>query len=488
MAYSSGTISSLLKKMQALGVQEGGELRPDSASDAPDLNEIQVIHQAKQFVEVEETLRTDLFVDAEKKLSEIDQKLESIEASCNSNLDHDLLEGAFHSALSEEENSLVNACAKEMESRAALNSYKTRNQISYPAHYPPDQLFHFSMLIMFVAIETVVNAFFYQGSSGLLGGAIVALAISVVNMTIAAALGSTYRYTNMPDIKDKVTGYTAIIAFIILAFVLNLIFSTFRVQYELVQQQVIQENLSEPSTAMLVVAFKTAVRDAFRVFIFEFPDIDVMSFVLFFVGVICSCFAFWKGYTQDDKYPGYGAMDRRHKSAEAIFNSAKERAFQAAVLKVQQIAKEVEDLRSSLVASQRNSHALKAQIQAAQSSFDGNVRKIQGELNLVIEAYRGANRATRTTPAPNYFETIPNITPLENNERLDKLVLCVDNLSIKSKSIADNKLNLLSDKLQTIRSRIHTLVQEEFQKYLQTISKNATIALRSQGQVNSMVN
>lgn len=486
MAYSSGSISSLLKKLEKLGVKEGGELRPDSASEVPDLNEITVIHQAKHFVEVEETIRTDSFVDAEKKLSEIEQKLESIEATCNSNLDHDLLEGAFQSALSEEENLLVSTCAKEMESRAALNSFKTRNQISDPAHYPPDQLFHFSMLIMFVVIETVVNAFFYQGSSGLLGGAVVALAISVVNMTLAAALGSTYRYANLPELKDKVTGYAGIIAFIILAFVLNLIFSTFRVQYEIVQQQVIQDNLTEPSTAMLVVAFKTAVGDAFRVFILEFPDIDVMSFVLFFVGVLCSCLAFWKGYTQDDKYPGYGAMDRRHKAAEKIFNDAKERAFQAAVTKVHQIAKEVEDLRSSLVTSQRNSHALKAQIQAAQSSFDGSVRKIQGELNLVIEAYRGANRATRTTPAPRYFESTPNITPSENNERLNKLISCVDDLSIKSKGIADNKLTLLSDKLQIIRSRIHTLVKEEFQKYLQTITQNATIALRTQGQVQGL--
>jgi hypothetical protein len=237
---------------------------------------------------------------------------------------------------------------------------------------------------------------------------------------------------------------------------------------------------------MLVVAFKTAVGDAFRVFILEFPDIDVMSFVLFFIGVICSCIGFWKGYTQDDKHPGYGAMDRRHKAAEKIFNDAKERAFQAAVTKVHQIEKEVEDLRSSLVTSQRNSHALKAQIQAAQSSFEGNVRKIQGELNLVIEAYRGANRATRTTTAPRYFECPPNITPIENNERLHKLISCVDDLSIKSKGIADNKLTLLSDQLQLIRSRIHTLVKEEFQKYLQTITENATIALRTQGQVQGL--
>jgi ElaB/YqjD/DUF883 family membrane-anchored ribosome-binding protein len=485
MGYTAGSISELRKQMEELGVKEGGFLRPDSASDSPDLNEIKVVLQAKQFGEAEESDRTDSFVDAEKKISDIDQKIEAIEAACNSNLEHDLLEGAFHSALSKEEHSLVTACARELEARAALNSFKTRNQISDPAHYPPDQLFHFAFLIMFVVIETVVNAFFYQGSSGLLGGAVVALSVSVVNMSLAAALGSMYRYVNLPDLKEKITGYAGLIAFIVLALVLNLIFSTFRVQYELLQQQVIQENLADPTTAMLVAAFRTAVSDAFRVFVLEFPEIDVMSFVLFFVGAICSCLAFWKGYSHDDKHPGYGEMDRRHKATELAFTNAKDQAFNAAVDKVHQIANEVDELRTSLIASQRNSHALKAQVQGAQSIFDGNVRKIQGELNLVIEAYRGANKATRSTPAPKYFEQQSNITPEVNNERIENLLESIDKLSTKSKTVADEKVTLLGNKLQQIRSRIHQLVQDEFQRYMETIRQSATASLRAHGQVQN---
>jgi len=482
VTYTSGKISDLRKKMESLGVKEGGALRPDASSNSPDLNEITVILEAKQFVEVEESIRTDAFLEAEKKLTEIDQRLESIEATCNSSLNHDLLEGAFQSALSKEENALVVACAKEMESHAALNSFKTRNQISDPAHYPADQLFHFSLLIMFVAIETVINAFFYQGSSGLLGGAVVALSISAVNMSLAAALGCLYRYVNLPKTREKITGYSGIIFFVILALVLNLIFSTFRVQYELVQQRVIQDNLSEPTTVMLVVAFRTAVADAFRVFLLEFPDIDVLSFVLFFIGIICSCLAFWKGYTYDDKHPGYGDMDRRHKTAAKLYNFVKDQSFNSAVEKVHQVLKEVEDLRASLISSQRNSYTLKAQIQGAQSSYEGNIKKIQGELNLVIEGYRGANKATRTTPAPAYFDKLPIIIPEDSGADLQKLISATDQLSQKSKSVADEKLILLSDKLQLIRTRIHQLVQEEFQKYLKTITKSATVALRAHGQ------
>lgn len=484
MSYETDAIAKLRKKMEELGVKEGGALRPDSAATAPDLNEMRVIASAKQYVSKEEALLTDAFVEAEKKISDIDQKVEVIEASCNSILDHDLLDGAFKSALSKEENTLVNTCARELEARAILNSFRTRNDIIDLARYPADQLFHFSLLILFVVIETVVNAFFYQGSSGLLGGAIVALAVSVVNMVTAAFLGSMYRYSNLKDTTDKVVGYGAVASFVVLAIVLNLIFSTFRVQYEILQTQVLQNNLPEPTTAMLIIAFKTAVMDAFRVFLFEFPDVDVMSFLLFFVGILCSGLAFWKGYTHDDKYPHYGVMDRHHKKADYEFQLAKQRAFEAAVVKVHQVAEEVEASRDALIAAQRNSNALKAQIQGAKASFDGNVRKIQGELNLVIESYRAANKATRTTNAPNYFETLPIVIPAQDDERLNKLISAVEKLSAKANEVADSKVSELSNKLHEIRDRINQLVQAEFQKYLNTIIEKATVSLRAHGQIH----
>ena len=483
MAFSSGTISNSCKKMERLGVSEGGANRPDAAAESPDLNEVKVIVQAKQCIEIEESIRTDAFVDVEKKIRDIDQKIEAIHSSCNSILEHDLLEGAFETALSKEEQSLISTCSKELEARAALNSFKTRNQISEPAHYPQDQLFHFSLLILFIAIETAINAFFYQGSSGLLGGAVVALSVSVVNMGIAASLGSMYRYANLPDTKEQVTGYSGLVGFIILAVVLNLIFSTFRVQYELLQTQVLQDNLPEPTTAMLVTAFKTAVADAFRVFIFEFPDVDVMSFILFFVGVLCSIIAFWKGYTHDDKHPHYGKIDRIHKAAEKKFSEAKKRAFDIAVATVHNVSEQIESSRDALISAQRNTGALKAQVQGAQASYDGNIRKIQGELELVIETYRGANKATRATSAPTYFSIKPNVIPEENNGKTECLIMEIEKLSLKAKNFSEDKVSLLNDKLHEVRSKINQLVQSEFQKYLSVIVDKATVALRANGQV-----
>lgn len=481
MAFKQGSISEQCKKMETLGVTEGGSLRPSSDAESPDLHEVKVIRQAKQFVEAEESNRTDSFVDAEKKISDLDQKLDVINTSCDSILSHDLLEGAFQTALSKEEFTLIGSCARELEARSALNRYRTINQIHDPAHYPSDQLWHMSFLILFIAIETVVNAWFYEGASGLIGGAVVALSVSVTNMFIAAGLGFTYRYVNLPSTKDKVTGYAGLIAFIVLAFVLNLIFATFRVQYELLQNELLEKNLAAATPTMLIHALKTAVGEAFRVFVFEFPQIDMNSLILFLVGVVFSIIAFWKGYTLDDKHPGYGAMDRRHKAAENEYKEAKDRAFNAAVAKVHEVADQVEQLRASLISSQKNSNALKAQIQSAQATFDANVRKIQGELNLVIESYRGANKATRAVPPPKYFNELPVVTPAEDTKRVEELLGSVETLSEKSKSIADEKVSLLSLKLQAIQKKINELIQDEFQKYLAYILEKANQSLKLQG-------
>jgi len=483
MSFSAGTITELSKKMESLGVSEGGSNRPDAAAESPDLNEIKVIAQAKKHIELEESSRIDVFVEVEKKAYDIEQKIDTTHSTCNSLLENDLIQGAFHSALSKEEQNLIAACAKEMEARAALNSFKTRKQIQDPAHYPQDQLLHFSLLILFIAIETAVNSFFYQGATGLLGGAVVALSVSVVNMSIAASLGSMYRYVNLPETKEKITGYFGLILFILLAIVLNLIFSTFRVQYEILQTVVLQENLPEPTTAMLVTAFKTAVADAFRVFIFEFPDVDVMSFILFFIGFMCSIVAFWKGYTHDDKHPHYGKMDRIHKDAESQFKEAKSKAFDIAIETVHKISDEIEVSRDALISAQRNTGALKAQIQGAQASYEGNIRKIQSELELVIEAYRGANKATRATSAPQYFSEKPNVVPNKGMEKHDFLIEKINILSEKSKNISDEKVSLLNNKLNEVRSKINQLVQAEFQKFLSEIVEKATITLRANGQV-----
>jgi hypothetical protein len=486
MAFTVGSISGLCTQMEKEGAAEGGSNRPDSNSTAPDLNEVKAITVARQGVAAEEAAYSESLVSAERQSSEITQRIESLEASCSSHLGHNLVEGAFRSSLARHDHALVSACASEMEARASLNGFKSRNEIKDPAKYPPDRLFHFSLLILFVAIETGVNAFFYEGSAGLLGGAFVALAVSVVNMGIATMLGALFRYSNLPLIKHKLVGYGALLGFVLAGFVLNLIFSTFRVQYQLVQIEVINQSLQEPTTTMLVGALRSAVVDAFSIFQLNFPAIDFMSFTLFFVGFGCSVIAFWKGYTFDDRYPGHGDMDRRHKTTEKAFAETKDRAFEDALSGVRQMADEVETLRDSIVAEQRNASALKAQVKGAHATLQSTVKAIQGELSLVIETYRAANRATRATNTPPYFSDLPAVAPADDGStHCTELLVKIDEVAAKAKALADTRATILGERLLQIRQKINELVEQEFHKQLDSVRVRAQNSISSRGQIGA---
>lgn len=486
MAFTAGSISNLCDQLAKEGAAEGSVNRPDTNAVAPDLHEVQVITTARQSISAEEASFADALVEAERESREITQRIEALDVSCSSHLSHDLVESAFRSSLATNEHELVSSCASEMEARAALNGFKSRHGIKEPARYPSDRLFHFALLILFVALETGVNAFFYEGSSGLLGGAIVALSVSAVNMGIAAGLGAFFRYSNLPDTKSKLIGYGSLVAFVITGVVLNLIFATFRVQYQLVQQKAINDGLQEPSTIMMVEAFRRAVVDAFGVFQFNFPSIDFMSLVLFFVGLGCSVIAFWKGYTVDDKHPGYGDMDRAHKAAEAAFVQAKDRTFKEAEAAVRKLADEVENLRNQIVSEQRNVSALKAKAQSSQASLVSATAAIQSEVNLVIETYRAANRATRATTAPAYFSILPNVAPIDDgNARLRTVLSNIEETGLKAKTLADTRASVLGDRIVRIRQQINGLVENEFHKQIEAVRKRAETTIASRGQLGN---
>jgi hypothetical protein len=486
MTFASGSISGLCVEFQKIGVDEGGVNHPDSKSSGPDRHEIRAITMAKQAVIFEESSLTNSLDGAEKQCGEIDQRLAALDDECKSHSSQDLVESTFCAVLNKRDHSLVSVCADEMTARAALNGFRSRNGIKDLASYPPDRLFHFSLLILFVVIETAVNAFFYEGATGILGGALIALSVSVVNMGVAAFLGGLFRYSNLPETKFKLIGYGSLLVFILAGFVMNLIFSTFRMQYQILQNQIVDSNLAEADASQMAESFKVAVTDAFSVFALHFPTIDLMSFILFFIGIGCSVIAFWKGYTFDDKYPGHGESDRHHKAIEKTFVEAKDLIFEEAVASVTQVAHEVDALRTRILSEQRQSLALKAQVASSKSVFNSTVKTIQSELNLVLDTYRSINRATRTTTAPDYFQSPVSITPnLDGSDRVDPLLVKIDAVTAQAKALAVTYGSILGQRLLEIKQQTNSLVTVEFQRHLAAVKDRAVSLISSRQGGNS---
>lgn len=228
-------------------------------------------------------------------------------------------------------------------------------------------------------------------------------------MGISLWLGNGFRYHNLPGGKNQFIGWCSIIAFMCMALSMNLIFATFRVQYGQITDSGNWQQLRQ--------AFFIAVQEAFGVFLLRFPDIDFNSFILFFIGLGCSGFAFYKGYTIDDKYPGHGELDREFKTAEQSLLALQKRTHEESSANLNQKIAEIQALRTSLIQLVPTLNAIWAKAERSYAIFATNIAAIQGELDLVSNAYRGANRDTRTVPAPGYFGYPISVTPAMQEEQ-----------------------------------------------------------------------
>lgn len=464
--FTPGTIAGRVAELRKLGAREGGLSRPSQDSTAPDSNESEVISIAQSYVAAETTAYSDALAIATKRLADAELETETISADCRSAESTDLIESVFGSTLAKHQYKLIDKSAAELKSRAALQAFRYRNSIEDAARYPEDKLLHFAWLIVFVAIETAVNAFFYEGAAGLLGGAVVAFGVAAVNMGIALLFGIWFRYSHLPGLKNKLAGYSSLACFVLLAVAMNLIFSTFRVQYGLV----------EDTANWLAVrqAFILAVKEAFGVFALQLPGIDFNSFILFFIGLGCSGIAFYKGYTIDDRYPGHGEADREHKVAALDLDSARELLRLDVQNELGRRIAQIEALKSRVIAHPREIFAIKVQAQHAQSGYVATTKIIQSELNLAIDAYRGSNRATATVRRPDYFDKpIDLLTGIDYVSELELLLKRIEDASGKAKALADTYTQQIGERVLASHKASQSLLANEFNKHLEEIDRAA---------------
>lgn len=487
LSFKYGDISISCEQMNKEGAEQGGNNRPASEATAPDMHEVQVTTIAKKVLLKEEGAYLDKSIETEKQTNKLQQDIASLETDCSSHTSHRLAEVVYQEAFAKNEHGLVNACADEMEARSALNAFKYRNKITSPALYPDDKLYHFAIVIGFIALETIVNSSFYEGTSGLIGAAIIALAISSVNMGIAVGAGAIFRYVNLPELKHKFTGYSALTLFIFLAIALNLLFATFRIQFQLVQLEALEAGLAEPTTTMMVSAFRNAFTEALGALLFNLPKIDFLSMIMFFFGLLCSIIAFIKGYTFDDKYPGHGDIDRSHKEKDKIFNDLKNTTFNEADASIGKLITEIDKIRSDLVAAQRNATATEAKIKSEHAELIKSATWTQSELNLLIETYRSANRATRATLAPSYFSELPKVTLTESiGSKQDDLLTEIKSIEEKLKSISDHWGPILLERATQIQATRGALVSNEFGRQIENIRRKAESKLAARGQLQGV--
>ncbi len=460
--FFRGAIEKRLEEFKRKGVLQGGKNHPSPNSVSPDTNEAEIITDARGYINQEKNALLANLASIERHVNNYNNEINNLEASCKAAEGQHNLEGAFTALLASHRMELVSIQEEELSARADIDSFKHLHGIQRPAKYPEDSLHHFSLLVLFVAIETAINAFFYEAQSGgLLGGAVIALSVSVVNMGIAVFFGIFFRHVHLNDDKQKLIGYSSFVSFIALSIVLNLIFSTFRVQFGLIA------NPSDP--LQLRNGFLVAVREAIGVFLFQFPSIDFMSFILFFVGMGCCVAGFYKGYTIDDPCPGYGEKERRFKKAKNTYATKREVLLHEVTGVLDQKIMEIEKLLTNVSDLQRKIAALKPEARNSHTNYGANIETIQNELELVLKAYRDSNSAVRTVPRPAYFADTVSVCPeTDDPEKLSPIIRQIDEVSARAnemqaayrKSLNEVKQQMSQTKYELLSHGVNTFFKE----------------------------
>ncbi len=304
--------------------------------------------------------------------------------------------------------------AKENEARALkhLRWFQQKHGLHYrAASYPQSPFYHFAIVAALALVEWVALAAFYaEGSDfGLLGGVLIAMTLSIVNISLAILSGSLLRYVNHRSPRRKALALTGV-AFLYTCFLLVTLAAA---HYRVATNDVAQTppglstqsptSLPPPQVAQDLDQWRAA-RLAWQRFAsnpvgFE----DVFSWILVVLAVIFGIFASYKGYRLDDAYPGYGELDRELNARRTSYEAAKAEYCRLVDQVFDRILQEQARLLSDVKANIEYYQQLISRSVDERRTFVHDAAEIQDACNIVLKRYRQTNARVRQSPAPFYF-------------------------------------------------------------------------------------
>jgi hypothetical protein len=461
----SGELASKLQEYRSRGHKEASQHRPPPDATAPDQHESELKSEAEGWLNSEQSLFDATLTEASRSATEARQKSFELKTSFDQLVGDDTAQSTVEAELAGDRAALVKATEARLRAEADIRYFKEINNIHEEARYPDSALWHFGVLAILALIEVVVNAFFYENSQGLLGGIVVAIGIAALNMGSALGLGYFFRFSNLASMEKKVFGWTALVGFALIAIFCNALFASFRSEYQVVV---------DPSEAAQVTeAFRRAWPEAVLIFKADMQFKDHWSFILFGIGIVLSIWAFWKGYTLDDKYPGHGQKDRDYKKALANEHEQQD--------KVRQKVKDLLHHKKAAVQAAIHEPATQvgmlarriADLTHARGFLTSQAAAVQRDYTLVVEAYRHANASIRSLTAPAYFKEPTTLSTCVDGEGAVPVIAELSTVQVELKSLAEEHRQALNAKLNVLQEDATNILTKSMAAYLDEVRKEA---------------
>ena len=310
---------------------------------------------------------------------------------------------------------------KENEARAAkhLRWFQQKHALHYrAASYPESQVYHFAIVAALALVEWVsLSTFYAEGSDfGLLGGVLIAMGLSVVNISVAILSGCLLRYVNHRSPRPRMLALGAAT----LLYSCFLLVTLAAAHYRVATNDIAQSQPAVTSPAIDPLALRVpadldqwrAARLAWQRFAhnplgFE----DVFSWILVVLAIVFGVFASYKGYRLDDPYPGYGELDRELKRKRAGHEAARTQYCRAVDQVFDRTLQEQAHLLSEVKSNIEYYQQLVGKTDDERRAFARDAAELQDACNVVVRRYRQTNRSVRLSPAPTYFNDGIDLDP-----------------------------------------------------------------------------
>jgi hypothetical protein len=275
-----------------------------------------------------------------------------------------------------------------IEARDEFAAFRERHRLRRPVRENPGRWTTFGLMFILIAVESVLNGtFFAKGSQyGLLGGIGIAIGISVANVVFAFLVGlGPARWISRRNILVKALG----LIFTVSALAGLIALHAFAAQYREAVASLGEENA-------FGAALDVLTRTPWRVS-------DISSLYLFALGTLFSIAAFWKGYTFDDPYPGYGATYRRLVTRREDYSDHHALLFDELESIKTKVVEDLQEGIASMPMFPQQADNIRAQRSALVERFRAYEAAVEAAANQLLATYRTANRGERQTPPPTYF-------------------------------------------------------------------------------------
>lgn len=307
------------------------------------------------------------------------------------------IDAAVDGVVEDERRNLVDLREDQLQCRRDMRAFAARNDLLRPAVIKDDLIVPIATMVALFVGETLVNGFVLGevSAQGVLGGAIIAMAISAVNIALGFT-GGIIGWRNAFHVHTwrRVVGWSLAILLLIAAVAFNLLVAHFREAAELLAS-------GDAADITMAQLNEDTVRHVANAGLFGLSS--PMAWGLFVLGMAVNVMAAHKGYEGfTDPYWGYQPLAKRARDSAETYGEA----FEDLRAKVREGIETIE--RQADQAAERAASALQAikdlknlALQRRQEVLDSeDIWVVAG--NGLLKMYRDENQRVRGK-GPAYF-------------------------------------------------------------------------------------